>query len=123
MSDHYTDLGHEGHFVKDGPNAVEEARKMHHLATADPEPERDGLLTGPAHELKYGLERAEESVAHWISRGVHPTENRRLQPGDEGYDEAVESGATPAEDETPIETASAPVSPDNAAAPRASDNG
>ena len=112
--DHYTDLDHEGHFVKDGPNAIEEARKMHRIATADPEPERDGLMTGPAHELKYGLERAEESVAHWISRGVHPTENRRLQPGDEGYENA-DAEAAP-------EVADAPVAPENADAPIAPDN-
>lgn len=102
--DHYTDLGHEGQFVADGPDAVAEARKMHHIATADPEPERDGLLTGPAHELKYGLERAEGSVAHWISRGVHPTENRRLEPGDDGY-------------EGSLETTSAAKPPENADAP------
>jgi hypothetical protein len=116
--DHYKAV-EDAKLVPDGPNAVEEARKLHHLASADPEPERDGLLTGAAHELKYGLERAEATIAEWRARGVHPTENRRLVPGDEGYEQAVESGQVPAEG--PIETAQAPVSPDNAAAPRASD--
>jgi hypothetical protein len=39
MADHYTKQSDIG-LVPDGPNAVEEARKLHHLATADPEPER-----------------------------------------------------------------------------------
>lgn len=116
--DHYTAV-EDAKLVPDGPNAVEEARKLHRLATADPE--RDGTMTGAAHELKYGLERAEATIAEWRARGVHPTENRRLVPGDEGYDEAVESGQVPAEGDK-IETASAPVAPDNAAAPRASDS-
>jgi hypothetical protein len=111
MADHYTKQSDIG-LVPDGPNAVEEARKLHHLATADPEPERgDGTLTGPAHEEKYGLERAEGSAAHWRSRGVHPTENRALVPGDEGYDAAAEAG------EVPLETADAPKT-ENTAAPR-----
>lgn len=81
--DHYT---HEGTGLVDAsqPNAVEEARKRHHLATADPEPERDGLMTGPAHEEKYGLDRAEESAAQWRAVGVHPIENRALVPGEDG---------------------------------------
>ncbi|MGZ6838539.1 MAG: hypothetical protein ACXVGE_21965 [Blastococcus sp.] len=60
----------------------EQARAAHHLATADPE--RDGVLTGPAHEEKYGLERAENSAALWRGAGVHPTENRALMPGEAG---------------------------------------
>ena len=38
----------------------------------------------PAHEQKYGLERADESEAHWRAAGVHPTENRALVPGEDG---------------------------------------
>jgi hypothetical protein len=60
--------------VKDGPDAVAEARKLHHLATADPE--RDGTLTGPAHEEKYGLERAEGSAASGV-----PVAFTRLRTG------------------------------------------
>ena len=77
---------------------------MHHLATADPE--RDGQLTGPAHEEKYGLERAESSAALWRAVGVHPTENRALEDGEDGaenlrgiaVDVATDSGAKPATD-------------------------
>jgi len=71
--------------VPDGPDALEQARRLHHLATADPEPERDGTMTGPAHEEKYGLERAEASAAYWRAVGVHPTENRALEEGEDGY--------------------------------------
>lgn len=99
--------------VGGGARTVEEARRLHHLATADPEPERgDGTLTGPAHEKKYGLERAEASAAYWRSVGVHPFENRALQPGDEGYDEAVESGEV-------VETTDSAAADENTAAPRA----
>ena len=82
-----------------GARDVEEARRLHHLATADPEPERDGLMTGPAHEKKYGLERAEDSEARWRAAGVHPFENRALKPGEEGAENVA--GA-------PIETTEAP---------------
>lgn len=69
-----------------GTDSVARARELHHLATADPEPERgDGTLTGPAHEAKYGLERAESSAEYWRAVGVHPFENRALAPCDEGY--------------------------------------
>ena len=61
---------------------AEDARRAHHLASADPE--RDGTMTGPAHEEKYGLERAESSAALWRAVGVHPTENRALVEGEEG---------------------------------------
>jgi hypothetical protein len=101
------------HETKEGPRlagSIEEAHALHHLATADPEPERgDGTLTGPAHEAKYGLERAEQSAEFWRSVGVHPIENRALRPGDEGYDDGQ------------IETAEAPAASENADAPRASD--
>lgn len=126
---HYTKQSDIG-FIPDGPNAIEEARKMHRLATADPEAERDGTLTGPAHEKKHGLERAEASIAHWISRGVHPFENRALKPGDEGYEDAVAAGAVPEVAVAPVDqeradapsasnAAIAPNAPENADAPRA----
>lgn len=87
-------------------HTVEDALKAHHLATADPEPERgDGTLTGPAHEEKYGLDRAEESAAHWRAAGVHPTENRALHPGEDGYDA--------------LETTTGVVADENTDAPRA----
>jgi hypothetical protein len=76
------------HFTKESEGkvgtifTVEDARKAHHLATADPE--RDGTLTGPAHEEKYGLERAPESAALWRAAGVHPIENRALVDGEDG---------------------------------------
>ena len=85
----------EDHFTRETEGKIgtiltpEEAAKAHHLATADPEPERDGLMTGPAHEEKYGLERAERSAQQWRDAGVHPTENRALVEGDEGFTESV----------------------------------
>lgn len=76
MADHETSIEAEGTFVRaDAEGAVEKARSLHHLATADPEPERDGALTGPEHEEKYGLERAEASKAAWRAVGVRPTRN------------------------------------------------
>jgi hypothetical protein len=79
MAEHFTQE-HEG---KVGTIfTVEDARKAHHLASADPE--RDGTLTGPAHEEKYGLERAEHSAAVWRAAGVHPTENRALIGDEDG---------------------------------------
>jgi len=79
MADYYTQE-HEG---KVGSiHTAEDARKAHHLASADPE--RDGTLTGPAHEEKYGLERAEHSAALWRAVGVHPTENRALIGDEDG---------------------------------------
>jgi hypothetical protein len=109
-SGHYTEEG-TGFVDATRPDAVEEARKRHHLATADPEPERgDGTLTGPAHEEKYGLDRAEGSAAAWRSVGVHPTENRALVDGEDG-----------AENLRGIQTADAASDAETAAAPRASD--
>lgn len=108
MSDDY--YTHEGTGFVDAthPNAVEEARKRHHLATADPEPERDGLMTGPAHEKKYNLDRAPESEAQWRAVGVHPFENRALVDGEDGAENlrgiAVE---TADEDGTEKQTAAA----------------
>ena len=71
---------------------VEQARAAHHLATADPEPERDGLMTGPAHEEKYDLERAKTSAAQWRAAGVHPTENRALVEGEDGAENLAGAG-------------------------------
>jgi hypothetical protein len=105
MSD---DALNAGHFTKESDGkvgtitTVEDARKAHHLASADPEPERDGLLTGPAHEEKYGLERAAESAAGWRGHGVHPTENRALVEGEDGAENlrgaVIESADAPSGD-------------------------
>lgn len=104
---HETSRAAEGKFVNaTDPDAVEQARALHHLATADPEPERDGLLTGPAHEEKYGLERAADSAEAWRARGVHPTENRALLPGEDGAENLI--GAP-----DKIETTSAPRASDS----------
>lgn len=77
MADHKTAIADEGTQVNAlAPDAVEQARALHHLATADPDFE--ALMTGPAHEAKYGLERAEQSAALWRGAGVHPIENGAL---------------------------------------------
>jgi hypothetical protein len=106
----------EDHFTKESEGrvgtiaTVEDARKAHHLATADPEPERgDGTLTGPAHERKYGLERAAASEAAWRGAGVHPIENRALTDGEDGAENL--RGAV-------LETADSVIG-ENTAAPRA----
>lgn len=78
------------HFVREVEGKVgtilttADARAAHHLASADPE--LDGLLTGPAHEAKYLLERAEASAENWRAHGVHPKENRALRPGERGFE-------------------------------------
>lgn len=79
-----------------GARDVEEAHRLHHLATADPEPERDGLMTGPAHEKKYGLERAADSEARWRAAGVHPFENRRLVGDEDGAGNSAQIETTEA---------------------------
>jgi len=113
MADHYTGGDDEGRFARD----VEDARKLHHLATADPEVDRkDGTLTGPAHEDEYGLERAKGSAEQWRGQGVHPIENRALVEGEDGA-ENLRGIAAPG-----IETADAPKTTENASAPRASDS-
>lgn len=100
-------MADEGPFTKESEGkvgtifTVEDARKAHHLATADPEPERDGTMTGPAHEKKYGLERAEASEARWRAAGVHPTENRALRPGEDGYLETTTPSAAPENTDAP----------------------
>lgn len=64
----------ESHFTKETEalvgtiHTVEDAIKAHHLASADPE--KDGTLTGPVHEEKYGLERAAGSRALWEGQGL-----------------------------------------------------
>lgn len=100
-------------------HTIEDALRHHHLATADPEPERDGLLTGPAHELKYGLERAATSVETWRAAGVHPIANRALV-GDEDGAENLRGVVEPEGNPAAIETAVSPNAPENAAADRAS---
>ena len=116
----------EEHFTKETEGkigtifTVEDAIKAHHLATADPEPERDGLMTGPAHEEKYGLERAEHSANLWRAAGVHPTENRALRPGDEGYRDPLAEAGVDAETGKPIVTTEATAADENTAASRAS---
>jgi hypothetical protein len=79
MGEHYTKEG-EGRVGSISTEA--EARKAHHLASADPE--LDGLLTGPQHEAKYGLERESQSAAVIRAAGVHPYENRALRPDEDG---------------------------------------
>lgn len=110
MSDHYTEEG-TGFVDASRPDAIAEARKRHHLASADPEPERDGLMTGPAHEKKYGLERAEGSEAAWRAVGVHPFENRALVEGEDGAENLRGVGD--------LETAENRSSRENTASPRA----
>lgn len=117
--EHYTQEG-VGFVDASQPNAVEEARKRHHLATADPDHDADGTMTGPAHEKKYGLERHDESKAQWETAGVHPYENRALLPGEEGYEGSMQEQQVSA---ASLETADADSSDKStAAAPRASDN-
>ena len=88
---------------------VEQARAAHHLATADPEPERgDGLLTGPAHEEKYGLERAEGSAAGWRALGVHPTENRALVGKEDGAENLAGASLETADTKPAQERADSP---------------
>ena len=108
--DHATKIEDEGRLVNaNGPDPIAEARRLHRLATADPE--RDGLLTGTAHEEKYGLERAADSAALWRAAGVHPTENRALV-GDEDGAENLRGAA-------PLETADVSAPKQNTAAPKA----
>lgn len=103
MADDY--FRKEGEGLIGTVRTVEDALRAHHLATADPE--RDGVMTGPAHEEKYGLERAAASAAAWRARGVHPTENRALREGEDGAENL--RGA--------VETTAA-VAPETTAAPR-----
>lgn len=105
MSDHFTGGADEGRFARD----LEDARKLHRLATADPE--RDGTLTGTAHEEKYNLDRAEASAADWRARGVHPTENRALVGDEDGAENLRGIGG--------LESTAAPAAPENTAAPAA----
>ena len=107
----------EGSGVVGGGGATDlaHARALHHLATADPEPERDGLLTGPAHEAKYGLERAKNSAESWRNVGVHPTENRALVEGEDGAENLAGAAA-----EDVVETTAAPATAETTTAPRAS---
>ena len=56
MADHLTELP-DNRLVEDGVDAVERARALHHIASADPEV--DGELTGDEHAVKCGLGRPE----------------------------------------------------------------
>lgn len=120
--DHFKGGEHEGRLARDAADA----RKLHHLASADPEPERsDGKLTGPAHEEKYGLERAEASAQTWRDRGVHPNENRALVDDEDGAEnlrgaEAPANVLETAAAAKPAETADAPRPAAQATAPSAS---
>jgi hypothetical protein len=69
MAEHAKKIEDEGRFVRDGEDAVEEAARLHHLATADPEPERDGVMVSKQHEEKYGLERASDASIAVDTRG------------------------------------------------------
>jgi hypothetical protein len=96
MADNYEkSIEAEGRLAR----SAEEARALHHLASADPE--RDGKMTGPAHEEKYGLERADHSAALWRAVGVHPTENRALVDGEDGAENL--RGAAPVEGEQVVD--------------------
>lgn len=77
---HYTEEG-TGFVDATQPDAVNEARKRHHLATADPDLEE--TMTGPAHERKYNLDREEGSAAALQAVGVHPYVNGALETADE----------------------------------------
>ena len=68
--DHYTSEADTGRLVPFGPGAAAEARRLHHLASADPE--TDGTLTGAAHERKYALEREAATAADWSAQGLDP---------------------------------------------------
>lgn len=56
MADHLTELP-DNRLIEAGDDAVERARALHHLASADPE--IDGELTAEEHAAKYGLGRPE----------------------------------------------------------------
>lgn len=109
MAEHETSLEAEGQMVDaNGEDPIAKARALHHLATADPE--RDGPMTGPAHEEKYGLGRAESSAALWRASGVHPTENRALVDGEDGAENVRGVGS--------LESTRAQSAPENTDAPR-----
>ena len=114
---HYTDEADRGFVDASRPDAVTEARRKHRLATADPEPERDGTMTGPAHEEKYGLERAEESAAQWRGIGVHPTENRALVEGEDGAENLHGAPVTVTDEDADAEKA-APAKTSAKSAPK-----
>jgi hypothetical protein len=74
MPEHATKIEDEGKFVSDlHDDPVAEAARLHKLATADPEPERDGMLTSQQHEEKYGLERASDASVAVDVRGDSQT--------------------------------------------------
>ena len=75
MAEHAKKIADEGKLVSDlHEDPAAEAARLHHLATADPEPERDGIMLSRDHEEKYGLERASDaSIAH-DNRGESQTD-------------------------------------------------
>ncbi len=75
MATHAKSIDEEGQLVSDlVDDPVAEAHRLHHLATADPEPERDGVLLSVEHEEKYGLERKSD-----LSVPESAVEQRKLQ--------------------------------------------
>jgi hypothetical protein len=93
MADHYTEEG-VGFVDATQPDAVEEARKRHHLATADPDLEE--TMTGPAHERKYGLDREEASAERWRAAGVDPYKNGSIvETAEAPKSDAAETTAAP----------------------------
>ncbi len=75
MATHAKSIEEEGKFVPDRlDDPVAEAQRLHHLATADPEPERDGVLLSVEHEEKYGLERKSD-----LSVPESAVEQRKMQ--------------------------------------------
>jgi len=76
MATHAKSVDDEGQFVSDNrvEDPIAEAHRLHHLATADPEPERDGVLLSVEHEEKYGLERKSD-----LSVPESAVEQRKLQ--------------------------------------------
>jgi hypothetical protein len=75
---HATKVAEEGKLVNDTlvEDPVAEAARLHHLATADPEPERDGVLLSVEHEEKYNLERASDLSVPEVARA-----QRKVQSG------------------------------------------
>lgn len=102
-----------------GVQTVEEARRLHHLATADPE--RDGQMTGPAHEKLYGLEREAESASLLRAAGVHPYENRALVGDEDGAENVRGVGPDDLENASPktLETTRGATPPANTDPPKA----
>lgn len=93
MADHLTAVPEDAlvRFSGDTEGAVERARALHHLASADPE--LDGELTAEEHAAKYGLGRPEVPAA----RGKHeaPVEAPEPAPVEAPVEAAIETTAAP----------------------------